>query len=117
MAGVETSHKGCLPANGTGGGEKTAKVAIDGHIFDTSKARWHASLDHWDGNNMQYGDVYESSTGIFYVYTPSQWSNCHRWEIQTPREILQNYGNEGDDEILTEDAIEYLSARGKIPVE
>lgn len=97
--------------------KKTAKVAIDGHIFETSKARWHVSLDYWDGHNMQYGDVYESTTGIFYVYTPSQWSNGHRWEIQSPQEILANYGSESDMEILSDEAIDYLGKRGNIKVE
>jgi len=94
------------------GGEKTVKVSIDGHVFDTSKVKWHASLNYFDGHNQIYGDVYESSTGIFYVYTPSEWSNMHRWEIQTPGEIIENYLD-----MLGEDAVDHLIRIGKINVE
>jgi kynurenine formamidase len=92
--------------------KKTSKVYIDGHVFETSKAKWHASLDHFDGNNNIYGDVYESTTGIFYVFTPSQWSNRHSWEINEPSEIIAQYGS-----MLSDEAAEYLIKRGNIKVE
>ena len=90
-----------------------SKVFIDGHVFDTDKARWTASLDYVDANsNLHTGRAYRSSTGIFYVYTPSQWGNMHSWIIMSPKEILDAYG-----EYLSEDEADYVIAAGKIQVE
>lgn len=90
------------------------KVAISGHVFDTDKAKWHASLDHFDGHNQIYGDIYQSSTGIFYIYTPSEWANQHSWEIITPKRILEDYGS---DEYLTGEEIDYIVQAGNVEVE
>jgi len=90
------------------------KVAISGHLFDTGKAKWHTSLDHFDGHNQIYGDIYQSSTGIFYIWTPSEWSNQHRWEIITPKQILEYYGS---DEYLTEEEMDYIIQEGNVEVE
>jgi len=90
------------------------KVAISGHLFDTQKAKWHASLDHFNGHNQVYGDIYQSSSGIFYIWTPSEWSNQHRWEIITPKRILEEYGS---DEYLTDEEMDYIVQEGNVEVE
>lgn len=85
-----------------------AKVYIDGHEFETDKAKWHTSLDRIDN----YGGVYQSPTGIFYVREPSHWSNHQVWEITSAEIVLELYGeylDEGDVEYLTEcEEKEYL---------
>ncbi len=75
------------------------KISINGHHFDTDKASHHWDLDWFDQNsNRHTGDVYRSSKGQWYVYTPSQWSNMHYWELMSVSEILSNY-----DEYLEDD--------------
>lgn len=91
---------------------KTAKVFIDGHVFETGKSKWHASLNHFDGHNNQYGDVYESSTGILYVWTPSQWGNMHTWIIMDASQILDSYGD-----YLSDEEADYLIKKGQVSVE
>lgn len=66
-------------------------ITIDGHRFDTAKAKAHFELDHHDGNNRHTGDLYLSSKGTWYVYTPSQWANGHRWELVDPTTALERY--------------------------
>lgn len=74
------------------------KIVLNGIRLDTTKAKLHVSLDHHDGSNMIEGDVYQSASGKhWYVYTPSQWSNGHRWEMSTPTRILEDYGRELSD--------------------
>ncbi len=90
------------------------KVAISGHVFNTDKAKWHASLDHFDGHNQIYGDIYQSRNGIFYILHPFKWGNNHRWEIITPKRILEDYGV---DEYLTEEEIDYIVQEGNVEVE
>lgn len=68
-----------------------AKVTIDGHNFDTDKAKHHWHLCHFDGSNNITGDLYLSSKGTWYVETPSQWSNRRAWEILNPQEALDRY--------------------------
>ena len=90
-----------------------SKVYIDGHVFETSKAKWHTDLETFDRqSNRITGDVYESSTGIFYVNTPSQWSNMHTWQIMEASEILTLYG-----EMIGDEAADYLIKQGKVQVE
>lgn len=90
-----------------------AKVYIDGHVFETGKAAWHADILRFDQqSNRITGDVYESSTGIFYVYTPSQWSNMHDWVIMEPTDILNKYGED-----MSEDDAEYLIKQGNVQIE
>ena len=74
-----------------------AKITIDDHRFDTAKAQATFDLDYWDGSNRHTGMLYLSSTGIWYIYTPSQWSNRHSWEIIDPTNALERY-----DQFLTE---------------
>jgi hypothetical protein len=65
------------------GDEKVSeKISIDGHLFDTgkAKAKWKLELVD-DGSNIHTGKLYLSSKGTWYVYTPSQWGNCHSWLI------------------------------------
>jgi hypothetical protein len=71
---------------------------IDGHRFDTDKAKKHWHMRHFDGNNVLKGDLYLSSRGTWYMYTPSQWSNGHRWELSDPADLLERYGDYFDDD-------------------
>lgn len=74
-----------------------AIVVIDGKRLDTSKARkW--SLNYHDGNNYHYGALYLSSKGTWYVETPSQWANGHRWELCDPTDAIERYGHGLDDD-------------------
>ena len=70
---------------------------IDGHRFDTDKASQHWHMHHFNGNNVLEGDLYLSSRGTWYLYTPSQWANGHRWEVIDPAELLDRYGDYFDD--------------------
>ncbi len=47
-------------------------------------------------------------------YTPSKWGNQHRWEIITPKRILEDYGV---GEYLTEEEIDYIVQEGNVEVE
>jgi hypothetical protein len=72
------------------------KVSIDGHLFDTEKAKKEYSLADWDGSNWHRGVAYLSGSGIWYIKTPSQWANMHRWEIlgegkEGARALLEEY--------------------------
>jgi hypothetical protein len=67
------------------------KLTIDGHRFDTTKATLHIPLWYCDGVRAITGDVYRSSNGLWYVETPSQWSNYRSWRIMDPAEILDEY--------------------------
>ena len=68
-----------------------AKIAIESKRLDTSKARHHWTLTHFDGHNMIYGDIYVSSRGQWYVLIPSQWGES--WELTTAAEALECYGH------------------------
>ena len=58
------------------------KISIDGHLFDAAKAKGKWLLHLVDGqSNVHSGKLYLSSKGTWYVYTPSQWENCHSWVI------------------------------------
>ena len=82
-----------------------AKVVIEGHRFDTKKAKIRFDLQYFDGNNSHTGKLYCSSTGVWYVYTPSQWSNQHAWEVIDPTEALERY-----DRYLTDEHKEKIAA-------
>lgn len=70
------------------------KVSIDGHHFDTAKAKRHWVLEWFDPqSNRHTGDLYLSSSGVFYVWTPSQWANQHSWCLMSASEILANFDN------------------------
>jgi len=73
-------------------------ILIDGHRFDTEKAKKSWSLNYHDGKNLYTGDLYLSSRGTWYVYTPSQWGNGHRWEIGDPAVLIEQYGEGLSDE-------------------
>lgn len=70
---------------------------IDGKRLDTAKAKRTWSLDYHDGNNLHYGDLYLSSKGTWYIETPSQWANGHRWELIDPVDAIEQYGRGLDD--------------------
>lgn len=75
------------------------KVTIGGHRFDTSKASHHWGLDRIDDNsNRHTGDLYHSSKGTWYVWTPSQWANQHAWMLIEPADALTEY-----DQYLTDE--------------
>jgi hypothetical protein len=67
------------------------KITIDGKRFDTDKAKQVWKLWYNDGSNIHTGEVYLSSGGSWYVYTPSQWSNQHSWVLSSPKDILNDY--------------------------
>lgn len=66
-------------------------IAIDGHRFDTDKAKHTWPLQYHDGHNNFTGELFLSSRGTWYVYTPSQWANGHRWELTDPADVLERY--------------------------
>lgn len=73
-------------------------VCIDGKRLDTDKAKsW--SLNYHDGSNLFTGKLYLSSKKTWYVYTPSQFGNGHRWELCDPAEAIEMYKGLNDDEI------------------
>ncbi len=68
------------------------KICIEGHRFDTDKAKTHIELEMIDDrSNRHTGDAYMSTKGQWYVYTPSQWGNMHHWTLSSAAEILDNY--------------------------
>ena len=73
-------------------------VLIDGHRFDTEKAKREWDPSYHDGHNRFSGELYLSSKGTWYVHTPSQWANGHRWEIGDPADLIEQYGEGLDDE-------------------
>ncbi len=74
-------------------------ICIEGHRFDTTKAKAHYEL-RWvdDRSNVHKGELYLSKKGTWYVYTPSQWSNMHHWEITSAEEALEAYDQYLEDE-------------------
>lgn len=78
------------------------KVTIDGHHFDTEKASGHWQLYNFDGNNQHTGDLYRSSKGTWYVWTPSQWANQHSWMLIEPSDALDQYDKYLNDDEKTE---------------
>jgi len=69
-------------------------VVIDGKKLDTEKAKRSWSLDYADdSSNMHRGDLYLSSKGTWYIETPSQWLNGHRWELIDPVDAIEHYGH------------------------
>lgn len=92
--------------------EETMIIAIDGRRFDTAKARKHYRLDHHDGRNRHTGDLYLSTRGTWYVETPSQWSNGHRWELVDPAVVVERY-----QDYLTQDEIVEILTLAKLETE
>jgi hypothetical protein len=86
------------------------KVSIEGHRFDTEKAKLHVQLYRLDDRSNQHtGDVYMSSKGMWYVYTPSQWANMHSWVLMSPEEILSEY-----DSYLTQEQKEEIAFEAEL---
>lgn len=85
---------------------RNMKVVLDDFVADTEKAQSHYSICHWDGNNMVTGDLYQSSKGNWYAYSPSQWGNMHRWVQLNEGEVLDYtrafFSEEEDEEIIEE---------------
>ena len=79
------------------------KITIDGIRLDTEKASQSWTL-YWadDRSNAHSGHIYRSSKGQWYVYTPSQWSNQHTWELSTAANILNDYDKYLNDEQKTQ---------------
>lgn len=67
-------------------------VAIDGKRFDTEKAKRTWDMSWFNGHNMLKGTLYLSSKGAWYIETPSQWANGHRWETIDPADVLERFG-------------------------
>lgn len=68
-------------------------VAIKGRRFDTDKAKRHWQLMRCDPQgNRHTGDLYLSSQDTWYIETPSQWANGHRWELIDPQDAVELYG-------------------------
>jgi hypothetical protein len=87
-------------------------VAIDGRRFDTAKAKAHYRLDYHDGRNRHTGDLYLSARGTWYVETPSQWANGHRWELIDPAVAVERY-----QDYLTQDEIVDILTFAKLETE
>lgn len=67
-------------------------IGINGHRFDTNKAHRHWQMACCDNHgNHHTGDLYLSSKGTWYVWTPSQWANRHRWELIDPQDVIELY--------------------------
>jgi hypothetical protein len=85
-------------------------VAIEGQVFDTEKAKKHYELRYWDGNNWFEGDLYQSSRGTWYVFTPFQWGASSTWELITAQEAIEIYrdylSEEEIEQIIEDDNIE-----------
>jgi hypothetical protein len=79
-----------------------SKIVIEGQRFDTSKAKKQWNMAYWDGSNWIQGELYLSSKGQWYMYSPSQWSNGHHWELTSPAEVLENYRNYFEDPVIEE---------------
>ena len=75
-----------------------AVIVIDGKRLDTDKARRTWDLSYHDGHNRHTGALYLSSRGTWYVETPSQWANGHRWELIDPAEAIERYPDSLSDE-------------------
>ena len=73
-------------------------IVIEGKRLDTDKAKASWDLGYFDGSNMHYGCLYLSSRGTWYIETPSQWANGHRWEIIDPMVAIERYGRGLDDD-------------------
>lgn len=84
------------------------KLTIDGVMLDTEKAQqWPLSYMD-ERSNHHTGDVFRSSKGTWYVFTPSQWSNRHSWVLMNPADILSEY----DKYIEEEDKAEIANLAG-----
>lgn len=87
-------------------------VAIEGHRFDTSKSKAHYELIGHINGNRHTGDLYLSSRGTWYVWTPSQWSNGHRWELVDPEVAVERY-----QDYLSQDEIAEILKLAKLETE
>jgi len=87
-------------------------IAINGHRFDTNKAKKHYELYYHDGHNRHTGDLYLSSKDTWYIVTPSQWANGHRWELIDPADAIERYA-----EYLSEDEIKEIMELAKLETE
>jgi hypothetical protein len=91
------------PAVGNPSGKKTIMIiAIEGKRFETTKARHHWHMHNFDGQNSHHGDLYLSSQGTWYIETPSQWANGHRWELIDPTDIIEQYRDYFDDDEIAQ---------------
>jgi len=85
-------------------------VAIEGHVFDTSKAKKHYELRYWDDHNWITGDLYQSSRGTWYVHTPSEWAQRRTWKLISAQEAIERYraylSDEEIEQIVDDDNIE-----------
>jgi hypothetical protein len=87
-------------------------VAIEGHRFDTAKAKRSWPLSHFDGNNRHTGTLYLSSKGTWYIETPSQWASGHRWELIDPQDAIERY-----DQYLNQDELEEILGLANLETE
>jgi len=64
------------------------------YTFIPRKAKKIFNLAYWDGNNWSKGFLFLSKKGIWYLYTPKDTLDGHRWEIvKDPCKFTQIYKN------------------------
>ena len=81
------------------------RIVLGNHRFDTTKAKRHITLDHWDGSNRQLGNLWITTKNVFYMEEPTQWSNfTENYRLTTPSEILEDYRR-----YLTEEEIDEIA--------
>src|SRR5262245_22735355 len=88
------------PTNHLQKGKIKMKITIDGHNFDTEKAKAHWTPTFFDNqSNSHDAELYLNSTGLLYGNGLSQWANMHGpFEIMTAQRVLEEYGNALKDE-------------------
>jgi len=68
------------------------KIVVEGHKFDTGKAKRHIKLAYWNNSNWINGNLWISSKNVFYMEEPTQWSNyAGNYHLTTPEDVLENY--------------------------
>ena len=81
------------------------KIVVDGHKFDTTKAKKHYKLSYWNSHNWINGNLWISSKNVFYMEEPTRWSNyAGNYRMTSPIEILSTYR-----EYLNETEIEEIA--------
>ena len=84
------------------------KIVVEGHKFDTGKAKKFYKLRYWDEHNWHSGNLWISSKGLFYMEEPTQWSNyAGMYRMTSAEEMLENYRRYLEDSEIEEIA-EYV---------
>jgi hypothetical protein len=87
-------------------------VVIGGKAFNTCKAQRRWVLEYHDGENYSRGELYVSSKGNWYLWSPSQWSNSHAWMLTSPVDAVEKYGK-----FLSQDEIVEILALANVETE